>query len=102
MLTNDNSQGEYYLTDVVGILVKKGDRLEAVKAQAGEVAGINTQYQLAEAQKELQRRTNKRLMDSGVWMLDPDRTYIEDSVTVEPGDRIYPGVHLEGSTTVAA
>jgi len=102
MLTNDNSQGEYYLTDVVGILVKKGDRLEAVKAQAGEVAGINTQYQLAEAQKELQRRTNKRLMDSGVWMLDPDRTYIEDSVTVEPGARIYPGVHLEGSTTVAA
>lgn len=101
-LTNDNSQGEYYLTDVVGILVKKGDRLEAVKAQAGEVAGINTQYQLAEAQKELQRRTNKRLMDSGVWMLDPDRTYIEDSVSVEPGARIYPGVHLEGSTTVAA
>jgi bifunctional UDP-N-acetylglucosamine pyrophosphorylase/glucosamine-1-phosphate N-acetyltransferase len=35
-------------------------------------------------------------------MLDPDRTYIEDSVTVEPGARIYPGVHLEGSTTVAA
>ena len=35
-------------------------------------------------------------------MLDPDRTYIDDTVTIEPGARIYPGVHLEGSTTVAA
>jgi bifunctional N-acetylglucosamine-1-phosphate-uridyltransferase/glucosamine-1-phosphate-acetyltransferase GlmU-like protein len=41
-------------------------------------------------------------MESGVWMLDPDRTYIDATVTVEPGARIYPGVHLEGSTTVAA
>lgn len=101
-LSNDNSQGEYYLTDVVGILIEKGDRLEAVKAPAEEVAGINTQSQLAEAQKELQRRTNRALMESGVWMLDPDRTYVEDSVSIEPGARIYPGVHLEGSTTVAA
>ncbi len=101
-VTNDNVQGEYYLTDVVGILVGKGDRLEAVTAPAKEVAGINTQDQLAGAQKELQMRINGRLMDAGVWMLDPDRTYIEDTVTIEPGARIYPGVHLEGSTTVAA
>ena len=101
-VTNDNVQGEYYLTDVVGILVGKGDRLDAVTAPAKEVAGINTQDQLAGAQKELQMRINGRLMDAGVWMLDPDRTYIEDTVTIEPGARIYPGVHLEGSTTVAA
>jgi bifunctional UDP-N-acetylglucosamine pyrophosphorylase/glucosamine-1-phosphate N-acetyltransferase len=41
-------------------------------------------------------------MESGVWMLDPDRTYIDDTVTVEPGARIYPGVHLEGDTRVGA
>jgi bifunctional UDP-N-acetylglucosamine pyrophosphorylase / glucosamine-1-phosphate N-acetyltransferase len=41
-------------------------------------------------------------MESGVWMLDPERTYVDDTVTVEPGARIYPGVHLEGSTTVGA
>jgi bifunctional UDP-N-acetylglucosamine pyrophosphorylase/glucosamine-1-phosphate N-acetyltransferase len=101
-VSNDNSQGEYYLTDVVGILVGKGDKLETVKAPAQEVMGINSQDQLAEARRELQRRTNKRLMESGVWMLDPERTYIEDTVRVEPGARIYPGVHLEGNTTVAA
>ena len=45
--------------------------------------------------------TNQRLMELGVWMLDPDRTYVDDTVTVEPGAKIYPGVHLEGNTTVA-
>lgn len=101
-VSNENEQGEYYLTDVVEILVSKGDRLQAVKASPQEVMGINSQDQLAEASKELQRRTNRRLMESGVWMLDPERTYIDDTVTIEPGSRIYPGVHLEGSTTVGA
>ena len=99
---SENSQGEYYLTDVVGILASKGDKLVAVKASAEEVSGINSQDQLAAADRELRRRINRSLMESGVWMLDPERTYIDETVTVEPGARIYPGVHLEGSTTVAA
>lgn len=98
----ENSQGEYYLTDVVGILVSKGDKLVAVKADAEEVSGINSQDQLATADRELRRRINQSLMESGVWMLDPERTYVDETVTVEPGARIYPGVHLEGSTIVAS
>jgi bifunctional UDP-N-acetylglucosamine pyrophosphorylase/glucosamine-1-phosphate N-acetyltransferase len=101
-LTNDNAQGEYYLTDVVGILVSEGDRLTAVKASPQEVMGINSQDQLAEARKELQRRTNQKLMESGVEIVDPEHTYIDETVTVEPGARIFPGTHLEGSTTVGA
>ena len=101
-LSNDNSQGEYYLTDVIGILVGRGERLEPVETTPEEVIGINSQDQLTEARHLLQARTNQRLMESGVWMLDPDRTYVDDTVTVEPGARIYPGVHLEGNTTVAA
>jgi bifunctional UDP-N-acetylglucosamine pyrophosphorylase/glucosamine-1-phosphate N-acetyltransferase len=101
-VSNQNAQGEYYLTDVIGIFVDRGERLEAVEAKPEEVVGINSQDQLAEASRLLQARTNRALMESGVWMLDPDRAYIEDTVTVEPGARIYPGVHLEGSTTVAA
>lgn len=101
-VSNDNAQGEYYLTDLVGILTGKGDRLDAIKAPAEEVIGINSQDQLAAAQDELRKRTNQRLMESGVWMLDPERTYIDDTVVVEPGARIYPGVHLEGETTVGS
>jgi bifunctional UDP-N-acetylglucosamine pyrophosphorylase/glucosamine-1-phosphate N-acetyltransferase len=99
-VTNDNSQGEYYLTDVIGILVSKGDRLTTVEASPQEVMGINSQDQLAEARKELQRRTNQRLMETGVEIIDPERTYIDETVRVEPGARIYPGTHLEGTTTV--
>ena len=101
-LSNENSQGEYYLTDVIGILVGRGERLEPVETTPEEVIGINSQDQLTEARHLLQARTNQRLMESGVWMLDPDRIYVDDTVTVEPGARIYPGVHLEGKTTVAA
>jgi bifunctional UDP-N-acetylglucosamine pyrophosphorylase/glucosamine-1-phosphate N-acetyltransferase len=73
-----------------------------VEATPQEVIGINSQDQLSEARALLQARTNQRLMESGVWMLDPERTYIDDTVTVEPSARIYPGVHLEGDTKVGA
>lgn len=101
-VTNSNAQGEYYLTDVIGILVAAGDRLTAVKATPEEVMGINSHDQLAEARKELQKRTNERLMAAGVAIIDPERTYIDETVTVEPGARIYPGTHLEGETKVGA
>lgn len=101
-VTNDNVQGEYYLTDVIGILVSEGDKLSAVEAQPQEVMGINSQDQLAEARRELHRRVNERLMEAGVAIVDPDRTYIDETVTVEPGARIYPGTHLEGATKVGA
>lgn len=101
-VTNENAQGEYYLTDVVGILVSEGDRLSAVEATAQEVMGINSQDQLADARIELRRRTNQRLMESGVAIIDPERTYIDETVRIEPGALIYPGTHLEGSTSVGA
>jgi len=101
-ISNKNAQGEYYLTDVIGILADRDERIEPVRAIPEEVVGINSQDQLAEARRLLQARTNQRLMESGVWMLDPERTYIDGTVVVEPGARIYPGVHLEGTTTVGA
>ncbi|MEX1135218.1 MAG: bifunctional UDP-N-acetylglucosamine diphosphorylase/glucosamine-1-phosphate N-acetyltransferase GlmU [Acidimicrobiia bacterium] len=101
-ISNENAQGEYYLTDVIGILAGRGERIEPVRAIPEEVVGINSQGQLAEARRLLQARTNQKLMESGVWMLDPERTYVDDTVVVEPGARIYPGVHLEGTTTVGA
>lgn len=101
-VSNENAQGEYYLTDVIAILVEGGKRLEPVEATPEEVVGINSQDQLSEASRLLHARNNRALMEAGVWMLDPDRTYIDDTVIIEPGARIYPGVHLEGSTTVGA
>ncbi len=99
-ISNENAQGEYYLTDVVGILVGDGQRLEPVEASPEEVVGINSQDQLSDATRLLHARTSQRLMDSGVWILDPERTYIDETVIVGSGAKIYPGVHLEGETEV--
>jgi bifunctional UDP-N-acetylglucosamine pyrophosphorylase/glucosamine-1-phosphate N-acetyltransferase len=101
-VSNENAQGEYYLTDVIGMLVGRGEKLEPVEATPEEVVGINSQDQLSEATRLLHARHNQALMASGVWMLDPDRTYVDDTVRIEPGARIYPGVHLVGDTSVGA
>jgi len=96
-----NSQGEYYLTDVVALLADAG--VGAVTAaDPADVQGVNSHDQLAAAAAEMRRRINLELMQSGVWMQDPARVYVDAGCVVEAGARLYPGVHLEGSTRVAA
>jgi bifunctional UDP-N-acetylglucosamine pyrophosphorylase / glucosamine-1-phosphate N-acetyltransferase len=97
-----NVQGEYYLTDVVGLLTADGASVAAVLADPEEGMGVNSHAQLADVAAVLRRRINRAWMDAGVWMQDPDRVYLDASVQLEPGARLYPGVHLEGATTVAA
>ncbi len=98
----DNAQGEFYLTDVIGILAAEGARLEAVTVDEEEVVGINSQDQLADARMKLQQRINRGHLEAGVKIIDPTRTYIDEAVVIAPGAVIYPGVHLEGTTEVGA
>ncbi len=98
-----NEQGEYYLTDVIGILARSGATVEAVKAtDPRECLGINDRSQLAEVASILRRRTLERLMREGVTILDPAATYVDDTVGVGADTVIYPGVILEGATTIGA
>jgi len=101
-LGSDNSQGEYYLTDVIGILSGQSRPVAAVTTGAVEGTGVNSHVQLAAVGEVLRHRTNEELMTSGVSMVDPSRVYIDAGVEVAPGAMIYPGVHLEGATTVGA
>ena len=101
-VTDDNSQGERYLTDVVGILAAEGHTVRAVIADAEEGAGVNSQLQLAEAAAVLRSRINAMLCESGVWMLDPSRVYVDAGVSVEPGAKLFPDTYLNGSTSVAS
>ena len=101
-VATDNAQGEYYLPDVLPILISAGEQIATVSADPMEVSGVNSQDQLADADAELRRRINQSWQQKGVWMQDPDRVYIDDSVDLAPGVRLYPGVHLEGQTSVAA
>jgi bifunctional UDP-N-acetylglucosamine pyrophosphorylase/glucosamine-1-phosphate N-acetyltransferase len=76
-LGNDNSQGEYYLTDSVAMAVRDGARVKGVKADNWiEVMGINDKKQLAEAERALQARLVDELMADGVGFADPARVDI--------------------------
>ena len=75
-LSNDNTQGEYYLTDVIGILKNKGKRVGAVVTDYEDTIGVNSRAQLAEAEEILRNRINNIHLDNGVTLIDPKTTYI--------------------------
>ena len=101
-ITADNAQGEYYLTDALGLIAESGGVLASAQTTEEELAGVNSQDQLADAARVLRRRINQEWMRSGVWMQDPETTYIDADVHIEPGARIHAGVHLEGATRLGA
>jgi len=99
----DNEQSEYYLTDVIGILHRQGQRLEAVVTEdPSECLGVNDRKQMAELGTIMRRRILDRLMIAGVTVIDPVNTYVDDTVTIGADTVLHPGVILEGRTTVGA
>lgn len=81
-LGNDNKQGEYYLTDVIGIAVADGVTVHGIKADSWvEIMGINDKKQLAEAERALQMRHAEALMSQGVGLADPARLDIRGTLT---------------------
>jgi bifunctional UDP-N-acetylglucosamine pyrophosphorylase / glucosamine-1-phosphate N-acetyltransferase len=96
-----NAQGEYYLTDVVGVLHDAGYRTQSlVVGDALEVSGVNDRAQLAVAEAELRRRINDRWLRAGVTMLDPFQTYIDATVKLAPDVVLFPSVVLRGDCVV--
>jgi bifunctional UDP-N-acetylglucosamine pyrophosphorylase / glucosamine-1-phosphate N-acetyltransferase len=98
----ENAQGEYYLTDVPGILRADGEDVSIfLHTDAREVSGINTRMELAEFENILRRRTLRSLMlTSGVTLIDPAHTYISPQAQIGRDTVIYPDVHIEGETVV--
>jgi bifunctional UDP-N-acetylglucosamine pyrophosphorylase/glucosamine-1-phosphate N-acetyltransferase len=102
-VTPDNEQHEYYLTDVIGILHRQGQRLEAViTGDPSECLGVNDRRQLADLTAIMRRRILDRLMMAGVTVIDPTNTYVDDTVTIGSDTVLHPGVILEGRTIVGA
>jgi bifunctional UDP-N-acetylglucosamine pyrophosphorylase/glucosamine-1-phosphate N-acetyltransferase len=100
-ITPDNVQGEFYLTDVVSVLLAAGHAVaSALAADAGETIGVNDRVQLADAEAALRRRTNHGWLHRGVSMVDPDRTYIDTTVVLAADVSIFPGTILQGRTVV--
>ena len=100
-IDRDNAQGELYLTDAVGLLVEGGQSVGAVPVDL-PVVGVNSFDQLAAASEVMRRRINEGWMREGVQMLDPARTYVDVTVLLSAGCRVFPGTHIEGASSVAA
>ena len=97
----NNVQGEYYLTDVIGILNAKGQTVEAIPADsAKDVMGVNNRVEMAEVGGEMSRRILKELMLSGVTITDPARTYIEVDVEIGQDTVIEPDTFLYCGTKI--
>ena len=97
----DNAKGEYYLTDVIGVLFDAGYNVTTLEAaDSMEAAGVNDRAQLAVAEAELRDRTNERWMRRGVTMLDPEHTYVDASVELGTDVTLFPGTILQGRTVI--
>ncbi len=99
-LSPDNSQGEYYLTDVVEVLAGMGHQIATVQAPEAETRGVNDRWQLAVAERELRSRTNRHWLLNGVTMLDPRQTFIDVTVQLGRDVTLYPGTILQGNTVI--
>ncbi|KXK04224.1 MAG: UDP-N-acetylglucosamine diphosphorylase/glucosamine-1-phosphate N-acetyltransferase [Acidobacteria bacterium OLB17] len=99
---NQNAQGEYYLTDVPGILKSEGARVALFLHDDGlEIEGVNDRRQLAEMERRLRSRTIRRLMlESGVTFTDPSSVHISAQAAIGRDTVIYQNVTIEGRTSI--
>ena len=101
LITNDNVQGEYYLPDALEIILKNGEKVNALSiGDVTEFFGVNNRIQLAEANKIMQKRINEKHMLNGVTIISPEDTYISDDVEIGCDTIIYPGCVFEGKTVI--
>jgi bifunctional UDP-N-acetylglucosamine pyrophosphorylase/glucosamine-1-phosphate N-acetyltransferase len=102
-VTDQNNQGELYLTDIAAILATDGEVVHSHRHDDPLVAkGVNTRVDLAEADAELRARINRGHMLAGVTIVDPASTFIEPGVEIEADAIVHPFTVLRGATRVGA
>jgi bifunctional UDP-N-acetylglucosamine pyrophosphorylase/glucosamine-1-phosphate N-acetyltransferase len=101
-LSSNNSQGEEYLPDLIGMAREGGRVVAAMTAENPvEILGVNNRAQLADCGTVMRARINRAWMAAGVTMTDPDTTYIDATVELESDVTLEPGVLLRGATEIA-
>ena len=97
----NNAQGEFYLTDAIGILVNDRKKVGAFKiGNADEILGINTRQELAAVDHIMRRKKCEALMAEGVTIVDPASTFIDIDVQIGADTIIYPSVQIQGQTFI--
>lgn len=100
-INTNNAQGEYYLTDVIGIFKEAGEKVGAYKLRDfDESLGVNDRVALATAEKVMRARLTKQHMVNGVTFVNPDATYLDADVEIGEEAVIEANVTLKGQTKV--
>lgn len=100
-INNNNEKGEYYLTDVIEILASENKKIISYSLEDSmEIQGVNSKVELALVSRVLRERKNKSLMESGVVLIDPATTYIDDEVKIGKDTVIYPNVTIQKNTEI--
>lgn len=100
-VTSNNAQGEYYLTDVIGIFRQSGEGVQGLcTADIAEAIGVNDRVALAEAERLMRERIVKQHQINGVSIIDPSSTYIEADVEIGADTVIHPGTFLRAGTII--
>jgi bifunctional UDP-N-acetylglucosamine pyrophosphorylase/glucosamine-1-phosphate N-acetyltransferase len=94
------SSGEYYLTDIVSVVSKAGERLNAYNSPPAEIMGVNSRDDLYEISKILNRRNISKLMKEGVTFINLETSIVHSSVSIGRDSVIYPNTYLEGETSI--
>lgn len=108
LLTNDNAQGEYYLTDCVELAHSQGLTVRVVKGDAADAAGINSRAQLAAVEAIFQQRMRQQALANGVTLFAPETvhfcydTELEADVTIEPNVVFGPKVTVKSGAVIKA
>ena len=97
----DESTGQLPMSGIVEVLTESGHSCEtAVIEEVGDLIPVDDRVQLADAEAELRRRTNRHWLSRGVTMVDPDRTYLDATVELGTDVTIFPGTILQGGTVI--
>ncbi|WP_172199330.1 bifunctional UDP-N-acetylglucosamine diphosphorylase/glucosamine-1-phosphate N-acetyltransferase GlmU [Saccharibacillus qingshengii] len=100
-VTNENAQGEYYITDVIGILQGEGEKIAAYATQdLTESIGVNDRVVLSQAEAAMRERIVRGHMLGGVTVIDPSSTYIGADVQIGSDTVLYPGTVIKGQTVI--
>ena len=95
-IKNDNAAGEYYLTDIVSIINKKGFKIKTCIVANDEVKGANTKKELSELEEAFRKMKSKDLLEMGITVSDPNRVDVRGEVTAGNDCNIDINVILDG------